>query len=269
MSINPIVPGIVAVVLYLAGTVLEVRALARNATLPAWLLRSLVLPALVLHAIAAYATVNVAGGINLGLASVASLTALVMLALVAGTGMARPVHSLFVLLFPLCAVALLAALFLQRHQSSLEGLNDVLAMHVLISILAYSILMMAALQSILVGLTERTIRTKSHILVLRILPPLETMEHLLFVMLWVGFIGLTIAIGSGFLYLEDMFAQHVVHHTVLSCASWLIYGVLLVGHHAFGWRGTAAVRWTLSAFALLVLGYFGSKFVLEVLLGRG
>ena len=248
---------------------MQVHALVRNSPVPAWALRALVLPALALHACAAYAIMALPEGINLSLASVASLTALIVLAMVAATGIARPVHSLFVLLFPFSALALLASLFLQRDQASLHGANDALAMHVLLSILAYSILMMAALQSILVGTAERNIRTKSHILMLRILPPLETMEHLLFVMLWVGFAGLTFAIASGFIYLDDMFAQHVVHHTVLSSASWVVYVVLLVGRQAFGWRGTAAVRWTLSAFALLLLGYFGSKFVLEVLLGRG
>ena len=269
MSFSPIIPGIAAVALYLTGTWLQVQALVRNAAVPAWALRTLILPALVLHALAAYSTMNLPAGINLSLASVVSLTALVVLAMVAATGVARPVHSLLVLLFPLSALALLASLFLQRGQASLDGMSDTLAIHVLVSILAYSILMMAALQSILVGLAERNIRAKSHILMLRILPPLETMEHLLFVMLWVGFVGLTVAIVSGFIYLDDMFAQHVVHHTVLSSASWVVYVVLLVGRQAFGWRGTAAVRWTLSAFALLLLGYFGSKFVLEVLLGRG
>ena len=263
------IPGVIALTLYLTGTWVQVHALVRNTPVPVWTLRALVLPALVLHASAAYATMLVPEGINLSLASVASLSALIVLAMVAATGIARPVHSLFVLLFPLSALALFASLFVQPGQASIEGVSDALGMHVLVSILAYSILMMAALQSILVGITERNIRTKSHILMLRILPPLETMEHLLFVMLWVGFAGLTIAIGSGFIYLDDMFAQHVVHHTVLSSASWVVYVVLLVGHQVFGWRGTAAVRWTLSAFALLLLGYFGSKFVLEVLLGRG
>ena len=257
-----------ALILYLTGTWVQVHALLRNTPVPVWALRAIVLPALFLHAVAAYWTMLLPEGLNLSLASVASLTALIVLAMVAATGMARPVHSLFVLLFPLSALALLASLFLQRSQASLAGVSDALAIHVLVSILAYSILLMAALQSILVGITERYIRTKSHILMLRILPPLETMEHLLFVMLWVGFVGLTIAVGSGFIYLDDMFAQHVVHHTVLSSASWVVYVVLLVGRQAFGWRGTAAVRWTLSAFALLLLGYFGSKFVLEVLLGR-
>ena len=269
MSLSPIVPGAAAVVFYLAGTWLQGRALAHNASLPAWIIRALVLPALLLHALAAYGIMAMPQGINLSLASVTSLTALIVLAMVVAAGVARPVHSLFVLLFPLAALALLASLFLQRDQPVAAGMTDVLAVHVLVSVLAYSILLMAALQSILVGIAERNIRAKSHILMLRILPPLETMEHLLFVMIWVGFAGLTVSIASGFIYLEDMFAQHVVHHTVLSSASWVVYGVLLVGRMAFGWRGTAAVRWTLSAFALLLLGYFGSKFVLEVLLGRG
>ena len=74
------------------------------------------------------------------------------------------------------------------------------------------------------------------------------------------------AIGSGFLFLDDMFEQHVVHPTVLALASWFLYAGLLLGHSIFGWRGTTAVRWTLIAFTLLVLGYFGSKFVIEILL---
>ncbi len=269
MALTPIVPGIAAILLYLAGTWLQARALAQNTSLPRWAVRALVIPALVLHGIAALETTMRPEGINLSLVSVASLTALIVLAMVLAAGIARPVHSLFVLLFPLSALALLASLFLQRQQPSAAGMSDALAVHALVSVLAWSVLAMAALQSILVGIAERNIRARSHILALRILPPLETMEHLLFVMLWAGFAGLTVAIVSGFVYLDDMFAQRVVHHTLLSSASWVVYVVLLVGRLVFGWRGATAVRWTLSAFALLLLGYFGSKFVLEILLGSG
>jgi ABC-type uncharacterized transport system permease subunit len=101
---------------------------------------------------------------------------------------------------------------------------------------------------------------------MRVLPPLQTMETLLFGLLWTGIIALTLAIISGFVFLDDMFEQRVVHHTVLALSSWVLYGILLAGHRLFGWRGTTAVRWTLIAFGLLVLGYFGSKFVIEILL---
>jgi ABC-type uncharacterized transport system permease subunit len=110
------------------------------------------------------------------------------------------------------------------------------------------------------------LRAKHGIAIIRLLPPLETMETLLFSLLWTGLAALSVAIASGFAFLDNMFAQHVVHHTVLSSLSWVMYVVLLAGHKIMGWRGVAAVRWTLIAFALLVLGYFGSKFVMEILL---
>ena len=92
------------------------------------------------------------------------------------------------------------------------------------------------------------------------------MERLLIAMLWIGTALLTLAILTGLLFLDDMFAQRVTHHTVLTTLSWCVYAGFLLGHHIFGWRGVSAVRWNLSAFGLLLLGYVGSKFVLEYLL---
>jgi len=71
---------------------------------------------------------------------------------------------------------------------------------------------------------------------------------------------------SGFIYLEDIFAQHLVHKTVLSIIGWIILGVLLFGRYKYGWRGKIAINWTLSAFAFLMLAFFGSKLVLEFIL---
>ena len=98
------------------------------------------------------------------------------------------------------------------------------------------------------------------------MPPLQTMETLLFEMIGVGFALLTAALFSGFYYLEDMFMQHVVHKTVLSILSWIFFAVLLWGRVKFGWRGRKAIRWTLGGFVMLMLAYFGSKVVLEILL---
>ena len=266
---NPIIPGVIAAALYLAGALLHGRALAHNAgKMSVRLLAALAAPAMALHGFAVYAQVNVPGGFGLGLLSVASLTALVMVVLVMLMSVLQPVRSLLVVLFPISAAALLASLFAPGRAAPIDASDAGLATHILTSILAYSILMMAALQSIFVGIVERSIRVPTHLALLRILPPLETMERLLFVMVWTGFITLTAAIGSGFLYLDDMFAQHVVHHTVLSSASWLAYALLLAGRLWFGWRGVSAVRWILVAFVLLLLGYLGSKFVLEILLER-
>ena len=92
------------------------------------------------------------------------------------------------------------------------------------------------------------------------------MEVMLFELLWVGLILLSLSIGTGMLFLEDMFAQHLVHKTVLSIVGWVILAILLFGRLRFGWRGKTAIRWTLAAFAFLMLAFFGSKLVLEFIL---
>ncbi len=84
-----------------------------------------------------------------------------------------------------------------------------------------------------------------------------------------GFVLLSIAQATGFMFLEDMFAQHLAHKTLLSVAAWVVFGVLLWGRFRFGWRGRTALRWTLAGFVVLMLAYFGSKFVLEVVLKKG
>ena len=94
------------------------------------------------------------------------------------------------------------------------------------------------------------------------------METLLFQMIGAGFILLSVTLFSGFLFLQDLFAQHVAHKTVLSLIAWCVFAMLLWGRWRFGWRGQTAIRWTLSGFVFLVLAFFGSKLVLELILQR-
>ena len=103
---------------------------------------------------------------------------------------------------------------------------------------------------------------------LRGLPPLTELEALLFRTIQAGFVLLTATLLTGVLFVDDLLAQHLAHKTVFSILSWLAFGVLLLGRWRRGWRGVVAVRWTLVAMLLLVLAYFGSKFVLELLLAR-
>jgi ABC-type uncharacterized transport system permease subunit len=100
------------------------------------------------------------------------------------------------------------------------------------------------------------------------LPPVESLERALFTVLATGMAALTVAIAAGLLFVTDLFAQHLVHKTVLALAAWLIFAVLLIGRWRRGWRGRKAARYTFAGFGLLAVAYFGSKFVLEVLLGR-
>ena len=115
---------------------------------------------------------------------------------------------------------------------------------------------------------DRALRRREFHGWLRALPPLTELESLLFRTIAVGFALLTATLLTGVLFVENLFAQHLVHKTVLSVLSWLAFGALLLGRWRWGWRGAIAVRWTLGAMVLLMLAFFGSQFVLEMVLKR-
>jgi len=141
-------------------------------------------------------------------------------------------------------------------------------LHIFYSILAYSILSISALQSIFLAIQDYQLHHKHPGWALQMLPPLQVMETLLVQMIGIGVILLTASLISGFIFLENIFAQHLVHKTVLSLFAWLIFVALLWGRWQYGWRGKTLVRWNLSGFFILMLAYFGSKLVLELVLKR-
>jgi ABC-type uncharacterized transport system permease subunit len=143
-------------------------------------------------------------------------------------------------------------------------------LHFLAAMLAYSLLTLSALHAVFMGFTEKALHRRSLRRSLASLPPLLTMESLLFRMLLTGFILLTLTVGSGVFFSEALFGKPLSldHKTLFAFASWGIFATLLVGRHAWGWRGRHALRLTLAGFALLLLAYVGSRFVAEVILGR-
>lgn len=144
-------------------------------------------------------------------------------------------------------------------------------LHLLMSMAAYSLFTIASLHVLLMAMLERRLHQGALPSGLRRLPPLLTMETLLFRIIWAGFVMLTLTLVSGVFFSEEVFgkAARLNHKTVFGFVSWIVFAALLLGRHFRGWRGRVAVRWTLTGFLLLVLAYLGSKFVLEVLLGRG
>ena len=102
---------------------------------------------------------------------------------------------------------------------------------------------------------------------LRYLPSLQTMESLLFELLWAGLVFLSLSILSGFIFFEQM-SRGLIHHTSITLIAWVVFSILLWGRYRMGWRGATASRWTLSGFALLLVGYFGSKLVMEIFLAQ-
>ena len=148
----------------------------------------------------------------------------------------QPADYLGLAVYPLAAVALLAG------QASGEGgtvQGHAVQIHVLLSVLAYAVLSLTAAQAGLVAIQRHFLSRHRPGGFMRALPPLDTTERLLFALLTAGFALLTLSLASGFLYLEDMFAQHLVHKSVLACIAWAIFGVLLFGRWRFGWRGRA------------------------------
>ena len=229
--------------------------------------RWLVVLAVAAHTYVCHSHLFGTDGVRLSLIYVANVTSLVMTLVVLLAAFRLPVSRLFLLLIPIGILTLASLLLIEPGVSPPSDLTRPLLAHIFISLAAYSALMLAACQSVLLAILDRRLKTPGK-QTTNWLPPLETMEQLLVAMLWIGLTLLTASILSGFLFLEDMFAQNVAHHIVITSLSWFVYAFFLVGRYFFGWRGLTAVRWTLVAFALLVIGYLGSKFVLEYILQR-
>lgn len=151
---------------------------------------------------------------------------------------------------------------------ALERHNWEIAAHIALSTFAYALLTIAAAMSIALALLDRRLRSRRPLGKLAILPSVEALESATFYALGAGFAILTLALFSGFIFIEDLFAQDLSRKTILSCLAWLVFAILLFGRWQFGWRGRTAMRWTLSGFGLLGLAYFGSRIVLESILGR-
>jgi ABC-type uncharacterized transport system permease subunit len=224
------------------------------------------LAAVVLHTLALHQLLFVPGGLDLGFFQVVALVGWQVAVVTLVAAWRYPVASLSVVILPVVAIATLLPIWFESS-SVLSELGWRLEVHILLSLLAYSLLAVAAVQVLVVVAQERHLRDRRPGGWIRALPPLEAMESLLFRLIAAGFVLLGLALFTGLLFVDDLLAQHLVHKTVLSVVAWASFGVLLWGRWRRGWRGRVALRWTLAAFATLALAYFGSKLVLELILG--
>jgi ABC-type uncharacterized transport system permease subunit len=239
------------------------------------LLRPLVLlaglTAIALHAGLIYATsFALEGGVDLRFFNAASLIGWVMAALVLTGALRLQVDNLVLVVLPVVALTLLVSRIVYGPEApdatpGLAGLD----VHVISSVLAFAVLNIAVLQAAALAYQDNQLRRRRRpTRLVGMLPPLRVMEDLLFQMLAVGFVLLTISLLSGWLFIDDIFAQHLVHKTTLSVLAWLVFGILLAGRWRYGWRGRMAIRSTLGGFVALLLAYFGTKLVLELILLR-
>ena len=238
---------LIAVLLYLAAAVwlaLDVRH-GRDTSARGWLLPANL--AVLLHGVVHFLAWQRSGVTDLHFFAALSLVGLGMAAMTAFVGAGGRMRALGVVVFPLSVVVLLLYV-VYGHRSAPEPHDWRLLLHAWMALLGYATLAVSAVLAVFLWLQERALRRREFHSWLRALPPLTELESLLFV--------------------EDMLAQHLVHKTVLSVLSWLVFGGLLLGRWRRGWRGTKAVRWTLAAMTLLALAFFGSQFVLELVLQR-
>ena len=224
------------------------------------------LAGLLLHALSLYYNMITPVGIDLGFYNAISLVSASIVFFTLIATWRHPVEILAIILLPLASITILFKFNADSSHLLAAGSSKALIFHITTSIIAYSILALAALQAVLLSIQNKFLHSHQPGGMIKLMPPLRNMEVLLFEVIVIGFIALTISLGSGLIFLENMFTQHLAHKTILSILAWLVFLILLIGHWKLGWRGRTAIRWTLSGFISLMLAYFGSKFVLEILL---
>lgn len=257
--------GSSAIALYLLGWIGYTLEIINKGKIKASIIQAITGVTIVLHGFATFGLLFHNGGLDLSLLKILALLAWVINSLVYLNGLREPINSLYLILFPISAVTLILALASSSTKST-TLLTYSLQAHILVSVLAYSFLAIAALHALLAGYQNWQLKHKHQNALMRKLPALETMEKLLFELIWVGEILLTISLLTGFYVYSDFFAQQLIHKVTFSIVAWLVYAVLIFGKYHYGWRGQRAINWTWVGFLAILLGYLGSKFVIEFIL---
>ena len=261
--------GFVVILLYLAAVAASAHSARRGSGRVALREPALYLAAAgwLAHAFWLAGTLRPLGEASMSIADSASLMGLVIGAggVIAMLSPAfRPVGGLV-----LGIAALLAAGTGSLPQArEIAGAGWPLAVHITLALGSAGMFAVAAVLVILLALQDRQLRSKRPANWLTSLPPVESLEHAMFTVIGTGLAALTVAILAGLLFVTNLFQQHLVHKATLALTAWLIFTVLLIGRWRFGWRGRKAAAYTIAGFVVLALAYFGSKFVLEILLGR-
>jgi ABC-type uncharacterized transport system permease subunit len=241
--------------------------------------RVCLLGALFLHGVALYGSILGRDYLFIGWAI--ALSAAIWLGLVIFwlESLVVRIDGLLLLLLPAAAFVCALAGAFPQGQMVPHANNTWLRVHLLIALVAYGLMTVAAIQAMLMALLDRHLHRPldpangANLMgkVLDVQPPLLMQERLLFRIIAVGFVVLTLTVCTGSIasYILTHRLLPFDHKTVFTLLSWLTFGVLLLGRYRKGWRGRVALRWTLSGFALLLLSYTGSRFVLEMLLHRG
>lgn len=260
---------------YLALAWLTWRSLGAPGRGAGW--RSALLPVLLLaHATLLGLAIGGSGEFRFGFAHALSATLMLAVLVLWIEGMFVPVRGLDVVVLPAAGLCVLLPLFFPGAAIAAGVDSTALRLHLLAAMAAYSLLTIAALHALLMALLDRRLHAPAMApaqglgRIFGQVPSLLALETLLFRLIWAGFVLLTATLASGIFFSEQLFgrALRFEHKTVFTITSWLVFAALLGGRVVFGWRGRTALRWTFAGFLMLLLAYVGSRFVLEVVLGR-
>ena len=258
--------GLIAIILYLLGALFQARALFRGEIHRGKVL-GLGAAGAIAHIITLWLLIVSDQGYDLGLYKIASLFSWTMVVLALLNCLRRPLEGPLLMLYPLAALCILASLSLSSAYQP-HDFSPGTATHILLAILAYSVIAIAAAQALLLAYQDHQLKDRNALKRIGRLPPLQTMEALLFELLWTGLVLLSLVIASGVIFMDSLLAQQLSHKFVLSLIAWVVFAILLWGRHQLGWRGKTAIRWTLTGFMFLALAYFGSKLVVELILNQ-
>ncbi|MFP8965551.1 inner membrane protein YpjD [Pokkaliibacter sp. CJK22405] len=258
---------ILAVVAYLAGGFLQSSTLMGKPLASRQQIMLLGLAGVLFQAVTLSHSLFTLGGLRFDFFITGSLISCLIVALALASALSRPLENLFVFIFPLAATTILLSGLIPAQGRSHEY-NPGVDLHIASSIIAYAFFTLALVQALLLYRQNWQLKHHKPASLTKVLPPLQTMEKLLFELICVGLVFLTIGLISGFIFVQNLFAQHLIHKTILSLLAWLIFATLVIGHYRFGWRSRTAVRWTIGGFVVLMLGFFGTKLVLEYIIGR-
>jgi ABC-type uncharacterized transport system permease subunit len=244
-----------------------------RATWGFWLLPA----ALLLHAWAVVQDTATAHGLDFSLLNAISLVGALLAVVAWASGLLRTVPAIGAIILPLAATAVLLPALRRAFPGALRESapfrlrgESLAALHVAVALVSYAMFLVAGELALVVMGLERRLRHSLLDPSSATVPPLLTLERFLFRLVTVGFVLLTVTLASGMLFTEQLFGKPLTftHKSVFSVLGWITFGALLWGRWRYGWRGRVALRWIIAGSLFVFLAYLGSKFVLEVLLGR-
>jgi len=220
---------------------------------------------LLTHGYLCYQLIDGGEGQNLSLFNIFSMTTWMAMCLVSWNLYKHKAHSLLLVSLPIAAISIVeAALFSGSHIISVNG-KPLNLLHIFSGVAAMSILLLSALQSVLVLYLDRGL--KQHPAnIYQWLGPLQGMERYLIQLLTFGFMLMSISLFLVIWLPDELKSAQALHKVILTGLSWFVLAILMFGRYIKGWRGVFAARWSLVSVTLLLVGYFGSKLVMEFFL---